>query len=210
MKKIAIVIAAVFMCLMSFSQIKPAEFAKLLAYSADGVFTSYYVDTTGTYHDVVLLYKDTDKFNLYIDVTSGSSYNNVGFEVAQSDYNSFIGAMNEAKTKFDEWKLLAKSKRIKKLDKKMSIPCRVMGYFKDGGSIYKQLRVELDFEFKIIEHSGIVHYYLTVSTGVLRSYLDETIIVPGGFLNFWSSTEIQNFIDSITIAKLKNKTDIFK
>ena len=180
-------------------------------------FTTYdniYVKKT---YDIRLSSKDNDNFTLYIDAMSLDKLHETGgFIVDDKKYQGFVDALNEAKIKYQEWEQTAKANNVKELDKEMPIKSKAAGYFLYGSDLHFQYLVNLTFDFKILESDGEIKNLLIVRSGKMQSSSNQFMDVDGVVLVFSSAKEIQEFVDSISLEKIKefkNKPkseDLFK
>jgi hypothetical protein len=167
--------------------------------------------------DIQISIKDNDKFTLYIEAMSLDNLHETGgFMVDDKKYQGFIDALNEAKSKYQEWEQTAKSNNVNELDKEMPIISKVAGFFLYGSEWHFQYIVNLSFDFKILERDGKIKYLLIVRSGKMQSSSNQFMDVDGVVLVFTSANEIQEFVDSISLNKIKefkNKPkseDLFK
>jgi hypothetical protein len=180
-------------------------------------FTTYDNIYAKKTYDIMLSSEDNDKFKLYIDAMSLDKLHETGgFIVDDKKYQGFIDALNEAKIKYQEWEQIAKVNNVKELDKEMPIKSSVAGYFLYGDHWQFQFHVNLTFDFKILESDGEIRNLLIVRSGKMQSSSNEFMEVDGVVLVFSSAKEIQDFVDSISLEKIKefkNKPkseDLFK
>jgi hypothetical protein len=180
-------------------------------------FTTYDNIYAKKTYDIQLSSKDNDKFTLYIDAMSLDKLHETGgFMVDDKKYQGFVDALNEAKIKYQEWEQTAKANNVKELDKEMPIKSKVVGYFLYGSDWHFQYLVNLTFDFKILESDGEIKNLLIVRSGKMQSSSNQFMDVDGVVLVFSSAKEIQEFVDSISLEKIKefkNKPkseDLFK
>jgi hypothetical protein len=180
-------------------------------------FTTYDNIYAKKTYDILLSSKDNDKFKLFIDAMSLDKLHETGgFIVDDEKYQGFIDALNEAKIKYQEWEQIAKVNNVKELDKEMPIKSSVAGYFLYGDDWQFQFHVNLTFDFKILESDGEIKNLLIVRSGKMQSSSNQFMEVDGFVLVFSSAKEIQDFVDSISLEKIKefkNKPkseDLFK
>lgn len=185
--------------------------------NAQDKFTTYDNEYAKKTYDIQISLKDNDKFTLYINAMSLDNLHETGgFMVDDKKYQGFIDALNEAKSKYQEWEQTAKSNNVKELDKEMPIKSKVAGYFLYGSDWHFQYIVNLTFDFKILESDGEIKYLLIVRSGKMQSSSNQFMDVDGVVLVFTSANEIQEFVDSISLNKInefKNKPkseDLFK
>ena len=151
---------------------------------------------------------EKEKFTLYIDALSLDELNSKGgIFINQKNYQDFISALADAKSKYEEWVKTAKENNIKEFYKTMTVKSKAGAYFLYGNKWEFQLYVNLKFDFKIIETDGITKYLLLVRSGELTSSSNQFIKDDGFVLIFSSTEEIDNFIKSISIEKI---TDFLK
>ena len=188
-----------------------------LQMKAQEKFTTYDNIYAKKTYDIQLSSKDNDKFTLYIDAMSlDNMHETGGFMVDEKKYQGFIDALKEAKIKYQDWEQTAKANNVKELDKQMEIKSKVAGYFLYGGDWHFQYLVNLTFNFKILESDGEVKNLLIVRSGKMQSSSNQFMDVDGFVLVFSNTNEIQEFIDSISLEKIKefkNKPkaeDLFK
>lgn len=188
-----------------------------LIVKAQDKFTSYDNTYAKKTFDIHISIKDNEKFTLYIEAMSLDNLHETGgFMVDDKKYQGFIDALNEAKSKYQEWEQTAKSNNVKDLDKEMPIKSKVVGFFLYGSDWHFQHIVNLTFDFKIMESEGEINYLLIVRSGKMQSSRNQFMDVDGVVLVFNSANEIQDFVDSISSNKInefKNKPkseDLFK
>ena len=184
---------------------------------AQDKFTTYdntYAEKT---YDIQLSSDDKTGFTLWIDALSlDNLHEKGGLMIKEKQYESFIGALDEAKSKYEEWVKTAKENNVKELDKAMPIKSRVGAYFLYGGDWNFQYLVNLDFDFKILESKDELKYLLIVRTGELQSSSNQFMKVDGLVLVFSSASEIEIFKNEISSQKIQaffNKPkadDLFK
>ena len=189
----------------------------VLNVKAQDKFTTYDNSYAKKTYDIQISLKDNDKFTFYIEAMSlDKLHEKGGFMVDDKKYQGFIDALNEAKSKYQEWEQTAKSNSVKELDKEMPIKSKVAGYFLYGSDWHFQYIVNLTFDFKILESDGEIKYLLIVRSGKMQSSSNQFMDVDGVVLIFTSANEIQEFVDSISLNKInefKNKPkseDLFK
>jgi hypothetical protein len=158
-----------------------------------------------------------NKFKLYIDAVSMDKLHEVGgFMVEESKYQAFIKALNDAKSKYQEWDQTAKQNNVKELEKEMAIKSKVGGYFLYGSDWHFQFNANLTFDFNIIESDGEINYLLILRSGKMQSSSNQYMTVDGFVLVFTSANEIQELIEAISMEKInefktKQKAeDLFK
>jgi hypothetical protein len=180
-------------------------------------FTTYDNTYSEKTYEIQLSKDNTGSLTIWIDALSlDNLHEKGGIMVKEKQYQSFVDALGEAKTKYEEWVKTAKENSVTDLDKEMPIKCKVGGYFLYGGDWNFQYLVNLDFDFKIFESKGELKYLLIVRTGELQSSSNQFMKVDGVVLVFSSANEIQTFKDEISMEKINaffNKPkadDLFK
>jgi hypothetical protein len=124
-----------------------------------------------------------------------------GLKIEKKQYQDFIDALNEAKLKYIDWTKTAKENNVKELDKTMPIKCKTDCYFqyRDWEFSYNKTLV---FDFKILESKGELKYLLIIRTGELQSSSNQFMKVDGLILVFTVDSEIDNFVNSISMQKI--------
>lgn len=179
-------------------------------------FTTYDNSYAGKTYDIQISTKDKDNFTLWIDAMSlDKLHEHGGLMVKQKQYQDFINALNDAKLKYLDWLKTAKENNVKELDKSMSIKSKVDSYFQYGDWEF-DYNIFLTFDFKILESKGELKYLLIIRTGELQSSSNEFMKVDGFVLVFSSASEIDTFVNDISMQKINefiNKPkakDLFK
>jgi hypothetical protein len=171
--------------------------------NAQEKFASYdntYAEKT---YDIQLSSKDREKFSLYIDAMSlDRTHEKGGIIIDQKQYQYFINAITEARTKYEEWVKTAKENNIKELSKTMTIASKAGGYFLYGSKWNFQFLLNLKFDFKIIEIKGEVKYLLLIRTGELQSSSNQFMKVDGLVIVFSSTKEMDDFLTVISTDKI--------
>ena len=172
-------------------------------------FTTYESSYSKEVHNIQISIKSDEKFSLFIDAKSLDNIHKTGgILIDEKNYQNFINGLSEAKIKFNEWIQTAKENNVRELDKEMPIKSRAMGYFLYGNEWHFQYVIDLKFSFKIFESNDELKYYLIVRSGVMQSSKNQFMKVDGVVLVFSSETEIQDFINTISMEKInefKNK-----
>lgn len=188
-----------------------------LGVNAQEKFTTYDNTYIGKPFEIDISIQENNQFNLYIYALSLDAIHETGgFLVSDKNYLGFINALTAAKSKYVEWIQTAKANNVTELDKLIPASCRLAGYFMYGNDWQFQFLVNPTFNFKIIERNGSIEYLLLVRTGELESSSNQFMDVDGFVLAFTSEKEIQTFLDSISMDKIKefmNKPkveDLFK
>jgi hypothetical protein len=182
------------------------------------VFGSYESSYFEEKFDLKFSDKDKGKFNLYI---SAMSFDRLADEGGinfgdKSKYEAFISTLNQAKLKYQEWVLTAKQNNVEEVSKAMSFKTRCGSHFLYGREWHFQFFVTLQYEFKILKKGDNIQYLLIIKTGQLQASDNQFMKVDGFVIVFTSETEIQDFIDALSIDKieaLKNKNkakELFK
>ena len=84
--------------------------------NAQEKFTSYDNTYGGKTYEIQISSKDKEKFSLYIDAMSlDRTHEKGGITIDQKQYQDFINAITEAKTKYEEWVKTAKENNVKEL-----------------------------------------------------------------------------------------------
>jgi hypothetical protein len=145
-------------------------------------------------------------FILWIDAFGlDQTYDDGGIHVEESRYDSFFDALKEAREKYIEWTQTAKDNNVKKLNKEMPYKCRVSSYFGTGrvSSTHFQFLVNLAFDYMVLEAGGEIKYMLILRTGRLTASDNKYIDSEGFVIPFESIQEIDEFISTIEIGKIK-------
>ena len=180
-------------------------------------FTTYdnlYISKT---FDIKISSKVNDKFDLYIDAMSlDKLHDKGGITIDEKQHHDFVIALLVAKIKYEEWVKTAKDNNVRELEKTMPFNTKVGGYFLYGNSWNFQNLVNLDFDFKILEHKDKLAYLLIIRTGELQSSSNQFMKADGFVLAFTSADAIAKFSNSISLKKINefiNKPeakDLFK
>lgn len=171
--------------------------------NAQEKFTSYDNTYGGKTYDIQIASKDKEKFSLYIDAMSlDRTHEKGGITIDQKQYQDFINAIAEAKTKYEEWVKTAKENNVKELSKTMTIASKAGGYFLYGSKWNFQFLVNLKFDFKILESKGEIKYLLLIRTGELQSSSNQFMKVDGFVLVFSSTKEMDDFSTAISMDKI--------
>lgn len=147
--------------------------------------------------------KENNKFLLYIDAMSlDRVHESGGILIDQYQHQVFIETIEKAKIKYEEWITTAKENNVKDLNKKMEFSCKSGGYFLYGREWNLQLRVDLEFNFKIVNTNDSIDYLLLIKTGELQSSSNRFMKTNGVVLVFTSSKEVDDFINTISLNKI--------
>lgn len=171
---------------------------------AQDKFTTYdnaYFEKT---FDIQISTKDKVDFTLWIDAHSFDKlHKEGGIEVSKKQYDNFLNALKESKLKYVEWIKTAKENNVKELDKEMTVKCKFDCYFEYGDWNF-QRNVTPNFRFKILPKENDILYLLIMSTGELQSSSNQFMKVDGFALVFSSESEIDDFINVISLQKIND------
>lgn len=164
-------------------------------------------------YEVSITYKENAKYTLYVDMMSmDKSFKNGGVMIDEKEHELFLSTLKEAKDKYTEWVTIAKENNVNDLSKSMTYKVKVGGFFQYGSKWNFQFFVNLNFDFKVVDDKNL----LIVRTGELTSSSNQFMTHDGFVFIFQNEKEIDNFIDILSIDKVKefiNKpksTDLFK
>jgi len=173
--------------------------------NAQKKFTTYDNTYAKKTYDIQLSTEDNGKYTLYIDALSlDNLHEKGGLMVDEKRHQGFIDALNEAKLKYQDWVKTAKENDVKELDKEIPVKSKVAGYFLYGSDWQFQFLVNLGFDFKIFEKDGATQYLLIVRSGKMQSSSNQFMDMDGVVLVFTSDNEIQDFINLISLQKIKD------
>lgn len=171
--------------------------------NAQEKFSSYDNTYVGKTYEIQIASKDKEKYSLYIDAMSlDRTHEKGGITIDQKQYQEFIKAIVESKTKYEEWVKTANENNVKELSKTMNLKSKAGGYFLYGNKWNFQFFVNLKFDFRILESKGEIKYLLLISTGELQSSSNQFMKVDGFVLVFSSTKEIDEFVNAISIEKI--------
>lgn len=187
MKKILLIIT-LFTSIISFGQEK---------------FTTYKGTYVETPYNIDISVKDYPKFTLYIDALSlDDLHDKGGFMVDDDKHQAFIDALNQAKSKYEEWYTVAKENNVTELIKPMKIDLRTAAYFMYGNKWQFDYGVFPTFYFKIVKNERGLKHLLIVRSEELTSSSNEFMEVDGFAFIFSSADEIDDFISKISQEKI--------
>jgi hypothetical protein len=145
----------------------------------------------------------TEKGELYIDIMSlDPTSREAGIILKKNKSEDFILCLQEAKSKFTEWKQIAVQNGVKKLRKPIECGCSVSSYFSYGKWQF-DFSVYPEFAFLVLESGGTVTYSLVVNTGELQSSSNQFMDSDGGIIVFMSEKEVDSFISKINPAAVE-------
>lgn len=171
---------------------------------AQDKFTTYDNTYIGKTYDIQISTKDKVDFSLWIDAMSlDKLHKEGGIEVTKKQYDNFLNALTESKLKYVEWIKTAKENNVKELNKEMAIKCKVDCYFEYGDWNF-QYNVIPNFRFKILPQDDDIKYLLIMSTRELQSFSNQFMKVDGFALVFSSESEINDFINVISLQKIND------
>jgi hypothetical protein len=166
-------------------------------------FTSYDNSYSGKSYEIQISTEDIEKYSLYINAMSlDRTHSQGGITIDQKQYQDFLNAIAEAKTKYEEWVKTAKENNVKELNKAMTFKSKAGGYFLYGNKWNFQFSVNLKFDFTILESNGEIKYLLLINTGELQSSSNQFMKVDGFVLVFSSTKEMDEFTNAISIEKI--------
>jgi len=164
---------------------------------------SYICSQNGETYDVRISVKGNGDFTLWIGEPSyDEQYPVGGIVVRENKYYNFLNAMESAKVEFADLIAKAKAGKLAKPQKSLRIFSHVDAYFKSA-TWNLDYKVPLYFDFKVTENEGMPTYLLTVKTGAVRSVTNISERSAGYGLRFTSIEDIDNFLQTISSAKIK-------
>lgn len=199
MKVIKMITITLIMCLsgMSFGQEK---------------YTTYDNLYDGKIYEIQMSFKDTAKYDLYIDMMSLDNLSKFGgIIINEKQHLSLLLTLNDVKLKYNEWVKTAIDNNVTELNKTMSYNTKVGAYFQYGREWQFQFIVNLTFDFKIIDGQNL----LIARTGKLTSSSNQYMTHDGFVFIFQNDGEINDFINVISIDKVQDfikkpkATDLF-
>ena len=177
--------------------------------NAQEKFNTYENQYNGKTYDISVGFNDKGTFDLYIDALSlDDSHETGGIIINTKRYEDFLIALRESKIKFQEWSEIANKNNVTDLEKTMSMTVKSSAYFLYGRDWQFDFLVPLQFDFRVLEIEKSIKHYLIIRTNELTSSSNQYMQVDGFILVFESITDIDNFINVISIEKInefKNK-----
>jgi len=173
--------------------------------NAKNILTTYYNSLDGTNYNIFLSSTGNGEFTLWINAMSNDNASGAGGIVVEEDnYYKFINALNLAKLKYLERIKEIEENRIQKPRKSFRIYNTADAYFTyfTRKLVYTHKDAELNYQFVVQEIEGKPIYLLIVNTGELTAINNTGIHSNGCSLVFSSATEIDKFIDQISIEKI--------
>jgi len=163
-----------------------------------------YTNGFGKSYDITVTGKDTSKYDIWIDAHSMDVSHKIGgIMVRSKSEDKFIIALTEAKAKYAEWLVTAKTNGVKDLYKEMEIKCKgIDGYFAYGRDYHFNFGIKLSFFFVIKEVDGEITYRLVAKTGEMTASDNQFMEVDGVALVFNDEKEIDSFINTINHKKI--------
>lgn len=182
--------------------------------NAQEKFTTYRNILSSKPIDISISYTNDSTYFLLVDMYSNDKINKKGgIWINSQDHKEFIDKILIAKSKYAEWINVAKQNKVNEMFKDMDINYRVASaYFYYGKKITQQMGVDLKFSFSVIGQNKS----LLIRTGQLTSMTNEYLIHDGFKFVFTSEKEISDFIDKISVQKVKDfikkpkTSDLFK
>jgi len=182
--------------------------------NAQEKFTTYRNILSSKPIDISISYTNDSTYFLLVDMYSNDKINKKGgIWINSQDHKEFIDKILIAKSKYAEWTNVAKQNKVNEMFKDMDINYRVASaYFYYGKKITQQMGVDLKFSFSVIGQNKS----LLIRTGQLTSLTNEYLIHDGFKFVFTSEKEIADFIDKISVQKVKDfikkpkTSDLFK
>lgn len=162
-------------------------------------YTSSYLDKTFDIN-VSQDKKDTSKFSYYIDCSSADAlHKKVELMFDSKDLPDFIEFLNNIKATYSKWKTTAKENKVTELDKDIDVK-----EFK-GQAAFIYGDWNFDFSVKLKPRAKIVkgEMLIILRSEELISSSNQFMKHDGFYLVFSSVKEIDEFIEKISIEKVK-------
>lgn len=161
-------------------------------------YSTYENTDEGKTYQIKISSKERDKFTFWVDAMYlGKERKNVGIMINESQLQGFLTALQQAKSKYEEWVKVAVENDIKDFEKPIKATGIVDCYFQSEVWYY-QYGVNLRYAFKIYENRGKLRYALVISTDRLISSSNDLMSADGLQIVFYSAREIDEFASKIS------------
>lgn len=172
--------------------------------------SSYFKDKE---FEIRLSFEDEKRYTLYIDMQSRDNISQGGLVITHEVHKAFLDTLLKVKDKLIEWVNVAKNNNVIEVSKKMEVDFIAPAcYFKMSNETFNHRGSNLVFIFSVMEGKTVI----TIWTQNLTASENKYISNRGFFLAFTSEKEISDFIDKISVQKVKDfikkpkTSDLFK
>lgn len=167
-------------------------------------YGSYYNTYSGKNHALSLYTARSKVYTLFVSaMPAGQNLENGGFSLNESVLPKFIDALEAAKIEYQALIQKAKENKQKRADIPLELTCTTDVFF-IRTKCQMQYYDQLSFNFVVREHEGQVAYMLFVNTGTITSSTDATITSDGFQLVFTQPSEVDDFVQKISTAKIND------
>lgn len=176
----------------------------------DSYFSSYFKNKE---FDIKLTFESELKYTLYIDMQSKEGINNGGMILTHYSHQEFIDSLTKAKNKFVEWANVAKTNKVIEVTKQIELDFSPPAcYFRIANNNYTHRNSNFVFIFNVEDRNPS----LSIWTQNLKSTENRYVTHEGFLLIFKSEKEITDFLNKISVQKVKDfikkpkTSDLFK
>ena len=164
-------------------------------------------------YNIKLSYENEKIYTMYIDLQSMENSIEGGMVITSEVHQYFLDSLAKVKSKFVEWVEVAKKNNVTEVSKQMEVDFRApASYFYMNEKKFYHLGSNLVFLFTVVEGKP----NLTIWTQNLISSENKYFTNKGFLLVFTSEKEISDFLNIISIQKVKDfikkpkTSDLFK
>lgn len=163
-------------------------------------YADYYSKFVQSNFEIEIHSENLEKYDLFINLFSMDELSEKGgIILTQNNHSEFLKQLKLAKEKYIEWKSVASANGVKDFQKEMTYSLIAETYFYYLKEWYFQKITTIYFEFKTLDDGRNI---LIMRTTKLKDDLNKYITHDGFVLVFESESEINSFINKITIEKV--------
>ena len=169
-------------------------------------FTTYESSYFHTTHDIDIVARDLDHYELHIRLMSYDMLNlEGGIQVSSEQYQQFISSLKTAKQNFEDWLQRIKTTDKSNIDTILDLHPLVYGFFRYGGRWRYDKEHALSFTLKrmLKRQDEQPVFVLSIGTGMLKYLYNNQITHQGFRLVFSSPNEVQVFMDKLSVQNIR-------